>query len=516
MLTVCFVGLPQAGKSSMLNALAGKHLLRTGTCRTTTEPALIARDPAFGLAWHESELASDDGVEFRAIDLPGITDAENEGGTFDAMALEWAKRCDVVCWVSDVRTAFLTTHEKSEWHRLKAALQRKADFDGSLYQTCVVLTKCDASPFGASDRSYKKETRRGVGGELECDDEETTIEDCVARVSRVLGDERIVRFNAFGRIVHRGASATLLSLVRKTGHRAPDVNTRLDMQWAASDLVIKRQAQLVRVIRVCHDRVEELERREAALETERAERAERAALESRPALEVEFAFYVAGTRVCLRLDASTATARALLASCNRPAALKVNAQIDGASFRIWEHNQTVGDIGVSDGVKCAPRKGDVYHMPLRIGHTYNSNCGYSLSCTLYSHEVLMRTEEGRACFDAYKIGTVTEGLDALLLIPLPFGPKKAEANAPAEIKVVCPLYDFLVSALTRPTATADEVYALYSATPVQGPMTRGQFRQALIFLSDQNYVIADQAGWCVHITVKVPGAGEAKPKIVFL
>jgi hypothetical protein len=494
----------------MLNALAGKHLLRTGTCRTTTEPALIARDPAFGLAWHESELASDDGVELRAIDLPGITDAENEGGTFDAMALEWAKRCDVVCWVSDVRTAFLTTHEKSEWHRLKAALQRKADFDGSLYQTCVVLTKCDASPFGTSDRSYKKETRRGVGGELECDDEETTIEDCVARVSRVLGDERIVRFNAFGRIVHRGASATLLSLVRKTGHRAPDVNTRLDMQWAASDLVLKRQAQLVRVIRVCHDRVEELERREAAIETERAERAERAALESRPALEIEFAFYVAGTRVCLRLDASTATARELLDGCNRPA-LKVNAQIDGASFRLYD-SYTAGDIGVSDGVKCAPRKGDVYHMPLRIGETSDKG----LSCTsLYSHCVRMRTEEGRACFDAYKIGTVTEGLDALLLIPLPFGPKKAEADAPAEIKVVCPLYDFLVSALTRPTATADEVYALYSATPVQGPMTRGQFRQALIFFSEYG-ARGDQAGWCVHIKVKVPGAGEAQPKIVFL
>lgn len=498
----------------MLNALAGKHLLRTGACRTTTEPALIARDPAFGLAWHESELASDDGVELRAIDLPGITDAENEGGTFDAMALEWAKRCDVVCWVSDVRTAFLTTHEKSEWHRLKAALQRKADFDGSLYQTCVVLTKCDVGAFGTNGSSDKKETRRGVGGELECDDEETTIEDCVARVSRVLGDERIVRFNAFGRIVHRGASATLLSLVRKTGHRAPDVNTRLDMQWAASDLVLKRQAQLVRVIRVCHDRVEELERREAALETERAERAERAALESRPALEIEFAFYVAGTRVCLRLDASTATARALLDRCNRPVeALKVNAQIDGASFSLYEH-RPVGDIGVSDGVKCAPRKGDVYHMPLRIKHTCG-NGHYSLSCSsLYSHFVRMHTEEGRACFDAYKIGTVTEGLDALRLIPLPFGPKKAEANAPVEIKVVVPLHDFLVSALTRPTATADELYALYSATPVQGPMTRGQFRQALIFFSEQDYggVYGDQAGWCVRI--KVPGVGEAK--IVFL
>ncbi len=512
MLTVCFVGLPQAGKSSMLNALAGKHLLRTGVCRTTTEPALIARDPAFGLAWHESELASDDGVELRAIDLPGITDAENEGGTFDAMALEWAKRCDVVCWVSDVRTAFLTTHEKSEWHSLKAALQRKADFDGSLYQTCVVLTKCDVEAFGAPND--KKETRRGVGGEIECDDEETTIEDCVARVSRVLGDERVVRFNAFGRIVHRGASATLLSLVRKTGHRAPDVNTRLDMQWAASDLVLKRQAQLVRVIRVCHDRVEELERREAASETERAERAERAALESRPALEMEFAFYVAGTRVCLRLDASTAAARELRDRCTSTAeavrVLTVHAKIDGASFRIFNGNgHTARYIGVSDGTKCAPRTGDVYVMPIQI----TQDSGKGLTCDLYNHCVCMRTEEGRACFDAYKIGTVTEGLDALQQIPLPFGPKKADAK---ETKVVAPFYDFLVSALTRPTATAHELYSLYCATPVQGPMTREQFRQALIFCSAQNYgVTGDEAGWCVRI--QVPGTpGTNEPKKVFL
>lgn len=120
-------------------------------------------------------------------------------------------------------------------------------------------------------------------------------------------------------------------------------------------------------------------------------------------------------------------------------------------------------------MKCAPRKGDVYNMPLQIKQTYiNGN-----SCLYFnylSHSVRMRTDEARACFDAYKIGTVTEGLDALRLIPLPFGPKKkAEANAVAAIKVVCPLYDFLVSALTRPTATADELYALYSATPRPGP-----------------------------------------------
>jgi hypothetical protein len=227
--------------------------------------------------------------------------------------------------------------------------------------------------------------------------------------------------------------------VRKTGHRAPDVNTRLDMQWAASDLVLKRQAQLVRVIRVCHDRVEELERREAARETERAERAERAALESRPALEMEFAFYVAGTRVCLRLDASTAAARAL-----RGSMIQVLARFDGASFRV---SQAI--ISVSDGTQCAPQKGDVYVMPRGFTLNYQSH----MTCDMAASEVHMRTEEGRACFDAYKIGTVTEGLDALQLIPLPFGPKKAEANAAEAIKVVAPFYDFLGSALTRPTAT---------------------------------------------------------------
>ena len=34
---VAFIGLPSAGKSTIINSLIGKRLLESGVCRTTTE-----------------------------------------------------------------------------------------------------------------------------------------------------------------------------------------------------------------------------------------------------------------------------------------------------------------------------------------------------------------------------------------------------------------------------------------------------------------------------------------------
>ena len=44
MLTVGFVGLPSAGKSTLINALAGRRVLQSGVCRTTTEACLVGRN----------------------------------------------------------------------------------------------------------------------------------------------------------------------------------------------------------------------------------------------------------------------------------------------------------------------------------------------------------------------------------------------------------------------------------------------------------------------------------------
>jgi predicted GTPase len=149
-LTLACAGLPSAGKSTMINALAGTRFLETGVCRTTSKQCVLsATQPlgpiGLGCEWKCAEITSDDGVGLRVVDLPGVADAENTGteSNFTEMTLKWASECDVVVWVTDVRTCFLTTHEKLEYEKLKTALQSVAEREGKVFQFCVVLTKCD-------------------------------------------------------------------------------------------------------------------------------------------------------------------------------------------------------------------------------------------------------------------------------------------------------------------------------------------------------------------------------------
>ena len=257
MLTVCFVGLPHAGKSSIVNAMAGRHLLRTGACRTTSEPHLVAPEPSLGIGqWHAARLESDDGVPFRAIDLPGLADAETE-----ALSVRWARKCDVAFWVSDVTTCFSTTHEKAAWECMLVALKP------AFCQTCVVLTKCESTK-----RGIESECGR-VDGELVCD-EETTLGDCIARAKKAVGDARLVLFSAFGRVVHRGASAALLSLVKTTA-AATECHTRFDLKWAPLACVAQTGARLDRIEGTVGELLDALRRR---------------ARIPRPAFELEFVF----------------------------------------------------------------------------------------------------------------------------------------------------------------------------------------------------------------------------------
>lgn len=258
------------------------------------------------------------------------------------------------------------------------------------------------------------------------------------------------------------------------------------MQLAAAGL-----AELVRVI-------EGLESREAA----------RDALESRPALEIEFAFNVGKTRVCLRLDASTTTAHNLLGVSTHYSRMpqyvetstrrlgEVTFEYDGHESNdacTWGYAQPMragGDFHdryafvprLNDGAMCAPKRGDVYVIPQ--------------DRTRGKYRVCMRTDDG-ACFDAYKIGTVTEGIDALDLeigtvtdgIAVrppywPYPPARFSTRKEAIGWIGAPLYGLIQRALdTCRTVTADELYAIYCATPVQGAMTHAQFCRALILCS---------------------------------
>ena len=258
MLRVAFAGLPSAGKSTMINALAGARFLETGVCRTTRVPCVLgAEDPGkLGVKceWKKANMRSDDGVSLCVVDLPGICDAENTGteSNFTDLTMQWAAHCDVIVWVTDVRTCFLTSHEKQEYEKLKDALERVAITTGKLFQFCVVLAKCDVDIVGAAAAARSvigaAAARNVVAGEIVSAHEETTVADCFDRAKRMFPIDRIVPFNAFGRILTRESSDALRALARQLAPNSTKVNTELNMQWATADLHEKRQAQMFRSI----------------------------------------------------------------------------------------------------------------------------------------------------------------------------------------------------------------------------------------------------------------------------
>ena len=247
----------------MVNALAGKRVLESGVCRTTTDVCLVGSRNAVcapkgpegpkRVKWVSTQLRSDDGVEFCALDLPGICDAEDTGGSFDAVTHEWAAKCDIVAWVTDARTALMTKHEVAELTRLMDAIREKADEDGTLYQFMIVIAKYD-EPVHAEPMAPIEY----LPGEIRTVTEDTTIGGHLERVERLFPGTRVVKFNAFARIETRPCSAALKALVGASSQSSRCMeglearehrNAAFELAWATENITEKRLAQMSRVLR---------------------------------------------------------------------------------------------------------------------------------------------------------------------------------------------------------------------------------------------------------------------------
>ena len=254
MLVVGFAGLRSAGKSTMINSIAGKRILESGMCRTTTEVCLVGKTNSLcAPKWAEAALVSDDGVEFCALDFPGICDAEDNRGWLDKVTLEWAAKCDVIAWVTDARTAFSTGsggYEATELVRLREAVRAASDEDGSVRQFCIVVAKHEA----CASQEHQRPPLACREGEIRTETEEITIDASFERTVRMFADTHIVRFSAFGRIARGSASDapnSLKSIVAQSASVPAGPNeTKLHLRWALDDLPEKRIAQLTRALRM--------------------------------------------------------------------------------------------------------------------------------------------------------------------------------------------------------------------------------------------------------------------------
>ena len=148
--------------------------------------------------------------------------------------------------MTDIQTAFITSHEKEEFDKICTQLRESARDHDTYVQIMILLSKYNHEDSEVLKTQATEE--KSSCGEI-CDDEEdTTITECYERVVSLFPDNtiRIAKFNAFGRSIHgKSTSKELHKFVLKiVGTGAKNVNTEINMHWAVDDLEAKQQYSL--------------------------------------------------------------------------------------------------------------------------------------------------------------------------------------------------------------------------------------------------------------------------------
>lgn len=215
---IALVGLPSAGKSSIINSLIGKRMAQSGVSRTTTEVKLY------------DNLISDDDIKYKIYDLPGIADIEDKDNNFDTLIFDTIRKCNMVIWVSDIIKSFITNHEMKEFEKISNYIKQLGLNEGIPIQLIILLSKVDKNLI-IKEEDYEtcieNNDEELDNDELKCD-EETTIIDIYKNVKEKFKDVDIICFNAYGRsYYHKKSSTTLKNFVKQYNPNNININFNL-------------------------------------------------------------------------------------------------------------------------------------------------------------------------------------------------------------------------------------------------------------------------------------------------
>ena len=167
---VAFCGLPSSGKSTIINSLIGQRILQSDVCRTTLGHTIL----------FQHSIIDDDGCKFIAIDLPGICDSEEkDSDKFNEITKTQIKNATVIFFVSDVHKAFITTHEVTEYNKLKQYLADLQKETGKLYHIAIILSKCDMDE---KSKKEKKDRVTKLTDQISDSDEDTDLRDLIHEI----------------------------------------------------------------------------------------------------------------------------------------------------------------------------------------------------------------------------------------------------------------------------------------------------------------------------------------------
>lgn len=203
-MSLALIGLPSAGKSSIINALAGKRIAKCGVMRTTINIHLY------------EGLQSDDGINYQIYDLPGLDDIEDKNNKFDNFTYETIKKCDLVFWVSDISKPFGTNHEIKEFEKINTYINKLRVENNVTIQLVILLSKVDSN---VNSRPIKQNNRSETTNIDEIteiiDDEDSSSWYVYQKIQEKFINYDVVCFNAFGRSLHNASSSeTLKSYVK--------------------------------------------------------------------------------------------------------------------------------------------------------------------------------------------------------------------------------------------------------------------------------------------------------------